>query len=76
MSSFSSKQDQNLVNFGLCEVKWCACALVNSKPPDEGLLPVFIALQANCCGEAAGIQLISSSQVDEQNEMRCKNTAF
>lgn len=69
MSSFSSKQGQNLVNFGLCEMKWCVCALVYSK-----LLPIFIPLQANCCGEAAGFQVITSSQVDEQNEIRWKNT--
>lgn len=42
--------------------------------PDEGLLPIFIPLQANCCGEAAGFQVIRCSQVDEQNEIRWKNT--
>lgn len=44
--------------------------------PDEGLLSIVIPFQANCSREAAGFQVLRSSQVDEQNEMRWNNTDF
>lgn len=51
----------------------CVCAPVQT-PQDR--LSIFTPLQANCCGEAAGFEVIRSCQVDEQNGMSWKNTDF
>lgn len=37
-------------------------------------LSIFMPLQDNCYGDAAGFQVKIKSKVDEQKEMRLKNT--